>query len=112
VTKNGCLEFVKIHEEGGIFEKLEVHYKRDGQRHKKLIPRYHKSMKRRVGQFESPPRPASPERSNSNVAEGWTEHFDGNRNRFYYNNKATRQTVWDTEALKQGIIKALRRHDG
>jgi len=101
---------VSIQEEGGLFEKLEVHYKRNGQRHKKYIPRYHKSMKRRVGQNESPPRPASPERSNnSDIAEGWTEHFDSNRERFYYYSKATRKTVWDKEALELGIIKTLRR---
>merc|ERR1712096_30670 len=31
---------VAIQEDGGLFEKLEVHYKKNGQRHKKFIPRY------------------------------------------------------------------------
>lgn len=118
-----------IEEEGGLFEKLEVHFKKSGQRHKKLIPRYSNYLKKRQSNSavvspepstRSKPRAepstadnapqSSDTPSNPNgVREGWTEHFDKSRNRFYYYNKKERVTMWDSDALKLGIISEIKK---
>merc|ERR1711964_180752 len=122
---------VSIQEEGGLFEKLEVHYKKGGQRHKKFIPRYSKQLKVRGRRTESrndelqPPsndddtedsfedsdspksKPPS-SKTASGLTDGWTEHFDKRTRRYYYNNKAAGKTLWDKEALKQGVIPEIR----
>merc|ERR1719476_224694 len=38
----------------------------------------------------------------------WTEHLDMGSGRFYYRNKIRNITLWDKEALDNGIIKALK----
>jgi len=92
---------VSVQEEGGLFEKLEVHYKKDGQRHKKILPRYHRSIRER-----SPTRSFAPVPS-KNIRKGWREHFDAKTSRYYYSNKAEGRTVWDKHALKEGIIDKI-----
>lgn len=101
-------------EEGGLFEKLEVHYKKNGQRHKKFIPRYHKSLRARISQAE-PNTEGSPNTSpkhgsdnESNIAAGWTEHLCARTGRYYYNSKKEGKTVWDKQALTLGIISELK----
>jgi len=92
---------VSIQEEGGLFEKLEVHYKKEGQRHKKIIPRYHRSIRER-----SPTRSFAPNPS-KHVKTGWREHFDTKTSRYYYSNKAEGRVVWDKSALNEGIISEI-----
>lgn len=39
---------------------------------------------------------------------GWTEHLDKRSGRYYYNNKSTGETLWDTMAVKRGVISKVR----
>merc|ERR1711964_8761 len=108
----------KVRNEGGLNEMLEVHYKKDGKRNKKILPRYSQHLKARVSANKSDgsssPNQISSDsngpakRSPRGLPKGWTEHQDKRNGRFYYYNKAHKKTLWDTDALKNGLISKIK----
>lgn len=110
----------KVLTPGSINDRLEIHYKKNGTRNKKVLPRYSKMVMSREAtqnsssnsgsgddakiQTSPPPEPAQETR----LPAGWTEHRCKTSGRYYYYNKETKTTLWDGDALKHGIITQIK----
>lgn len=101
----------RVDEEGSAAEKLVVHYRADnGLKSQKMITRDSELIRLRISLGKPNRAGITPAKEEPDTFQspGWSEHKDKRSGRYYYNNKSTGETLWDTQAVKRGVIPRVR----